>query len=192
VAAAIVVVLGTAVWAGGTGRTRDAAIVAWFSHGPDWLEGPAGVIMTLGTRVGLLVVLPLAVLRFGRVTVAFELAAAALLAHAGATAGKEIVASARPGPSDGVTVRELVHDYGYPSAHAAVAFALATVWGWRSGTRERWCVVALATFVAVLRWYMGVHFVVDTIGGAALGLVVGAIAHEVARRLERVRVASGA
>lgn len=66
---------------------------------------------------------------------------------------------------------------GFPSGHAAVAFALATVLApyvqrpWRVG------LYALATVVALARVHIGAHLPLDVVGGAALGVVLGAAWH---------------
>ncbi|MBI2705802.1 MAG: phosphatase PAP2 family protein [Actinobacteria bacterium] len=66
---------------------------------------------------------------------------------------------------------------GYPSGHAAVAFALAAVVApyltrpWRAG------VYALASVVAFARVAIGAHFPLDVVGGAALGTLVGTAWH---------------
>ncbi len=63
------------------------------------------------------------------------------------------------------------HSGAFPSGHAASAFAAATVIAWAS---RRLAVPAylLATLVAWSRVYVGVHWPLDVIGGAALGTLV--------------------
>ena len=66
---------------------------------------------------------------------------------------------------------------GFPSGHTAVAAALATAAGpylGRRGRRISWCGVWI---VAIARIYVGAHFPLDTVGGAALGWVIGAGLH---------------
>jgi undecaprenyl-diphosphatase len=62
---------------------------------------------------------------------------------------------------------------GYPSGHAAIAFALATVLAPWVPARFRWVPWALAVTVGVARLYVAAHFPLDVIGGAALGMVCG-------------------
>ena len=63
------------------------------------------------------------------------------------------------------------HSGAFPSGHAASAFAAATVIAWAS-RRLAIPVYALATLVAWSRVYVGVHWPLDVIGGAALGTLV--------------------
>ena len=56
-----------------------------------------------------------------------------------------------------------------------MAFALATIaWLW-FGPRLRWFFFPLAVVVCVARVYVGAHFPLDVVGGAALGLAGGAL-----------------
>lgn len=65
---------------------------------------------------------------------------------------------------------------GYPSGHAAVAFALATALSPWLAPRHRWLPWSVAVLVAVARVYVAAHFPLDVIGGAALGVLAGALA----------------
>jgi undecaprenyl-diphosphatase len=73
---------------------------------------------------------------------------------------------------------------GFPSGHAAVAFALATVlYPWLP-RRWRWVPFAAATIVGFGRMYFGAHLPLDIVGGAALGVLLGLAALWPARRYE--------
>lgn len=66
-------------------------------------------------------------------------------------------------------------DNGFPSDHATVAFAFATVvFWWRRSVGI--LMVVLALLVAFARVYVGVHWPDQVLAGAALGIVVGTAA----------------
>ena len=62
---------------------------------------------------------------------------------------------------------------GFPSGHAAVSFALATIGTTPRGLRSLDVAGALAT--AAARMYVGAHLPLDVVGGAGAGLAVGAL-----------------
>ena len=63
------------------------------------------------------------------------------------------------------------HSGSFPSGHSATAFACATVLAYWS-PRLRVPVFVLAAAIAWSRVYVGVHWPLDVLGGAALGIVV--------------------
>jgi undecaprenyl-diphosphatase len=68
----------------------------------------------------------------------------------------------------------LVHVPGnpsFPSAHAATSFACAATLAWLTPLSPI-ALYTLATLIAFSRVYVGVHYPLDVIGGAALGLGV--------------------
>jgi len=74
------------------------------------------------------------------------------------------------------------HDHTFPSGHAATSFAAATILtAARPGWGPLWFLLALA--VGFSRVYVGVHYPLDIVGGAVLGIAT-AIA---LRRLVKVR-----
>ena len=72
---------------------------------------------------------------------------------------------------------------GYPSSHTAVAVAVVVgAWPWLN---RPWRVVgaAAAALISLNRMYVGAHFPLDILGGAAVGFVCGGIVLVVVRQL---------
>jgi undecaprenyl-diphosphatase len=65
--------------------------------------------------------------------------------------------------------------HSFPSGHATVGFACATVLA-LAVPRLATPLFALAVLIAVSRVYVGVHYPLDILAGAALGTVVGRLA----------------
>ncbi len=81
----------------------------------------------------------------------------------------------RSRPPDAIGADALVGVPGspsFPSGHAMTAFAAAGAVAVLA-PRLRWPVLALAALIGFSRVYLGVHFWLDVLAGAALGLVVG-------------------
>lgn len=62
--------------------------------------------------------------------------------------------------------------YSMPSAHAANAFAQASLWS-RQVPGIRTCLYSLATLIALSRVFVGVHYPSDILVGAAIGTAIG-------------------
>ena len=78
------------------------------------------------------------------------------------------------------------HSSSFPSAHAATSFACATVLA-AFEPRLRVPLYVLATLIALSRTYVGVHFPLDVIAGAALGAARRLGCVRALRRLEAGR-----
>ena len=63
------------------------------------------------------------------------------------------------------------HDPSFPSGHAAMSFACAAVLAWLTPL-PKVPLFALAALIAFSPVYVGVHYPLDVLGGAALGLAI--------------------
>jgi undecaprenyl-diphosphatase len=115
---------------------------------------------------------------FLAVLVTSDLAAYGLTLLLQAWIGRARPPSVYPEPKPLVNVP---HTAAFPSGHASTAFACATVIAWAS---RRFAVPAyvLAAAIAWSRVYVGVHWPLDVLGGALLGVAMGTLLVSLARR----------
>ncbi|HWC11221.1 MAG TPA: phosphatase PAP2 family protein, partial [Acidimicrobiales bacterium] len=78
---------------------------------------------------------------------------------------------------------------GYLSGHTALAVVMAVVLTPYLDRAGRWTVWTLAIVVGLARMYAGAHLPLDVLGGAALGLVTGAVVSLVGARIQELRAA---
>lgn len=85
---------------------------------------------------------------------------------------KPWVARIRPMVDMGaVIVGEAKSDFSFPSGHATIAWTMAIVLS-RFEPRWRWMFYTLALFISFSRIYLGVHYPLDVLGGAVLGIII--------------------
>ena len=73
------------------------------------------------------------------------------------------------------------HSHSFPSGHTATAFAGATVLSYLV-PRAAPAFVLLAAAIAYSRLYVGVHFPLDVVGGAVIGIATALLLLVAARR----------
>ena len=94
-----------------------------------------------------------------------------------------------PIPRERPRVHALVprpHDHAFPSGHAATSFACATILA-AAAPRLRVPLFVLAALIAWSRVYVGVHYPLDVVAGAALGLLVATALRLLPAALRRSR-----
>lgn len=111
---------------------------------------------------------------------------AILLAESSSGALKVAVGRDRPPVSRPVPepLLEAPTTYSFPSGHATVAFACATVLA-LAVPRLRWWLFGLAALIAWSRVYVGVHYPLDVLAGALLGAGIATALRMLAGALRR-------
>ena len=182
VASGALVVTALCALPGGISELEDD-VFDTVNHLPDVLAWPLWVPMQLGAGFAPLILAAAAWLIWRRLRPALDLAVAGSAAYLLAKLVKQWRGRGRPS-----AFLDDVHLHGqpgpgsepglgFPSGHTAVAFALAVVAMPYLRIRWRVAVAAVAVVVAVARMYFGAHLPLDTIGGAALGVAIGACVH---------------
>jgi undecaprenyl-diphosphatase len=82
------------------------------------------------------------------------------------------------------TLVAVPHDASFPSGHASTGFAAATMLSF-AFPRLAPLLLLLASAVAFSRVYVGVHYPLDVVGGAALGIAVASLLRWLVRRRRR-------
>jgi membrane-associated phospholipid phosphatase/predicted Ser/Thr protein kinase len=145
---------------------------------PGVLYRPVWVVMQLGNVLVVPVVAGVAALT-RRFRLAVNLAVAGFGCYFLALLVKSLVHRGRPSQylPDVNLHGPAASGLGYVSGHAAVAVALASVASPYLSRRARRVAWTLAAVVCLSRVYVGAHWPLDVIGGAAVGWAVGAAVH---------------
>ncbi|MFL6205265.1 MAG: phosphatase PAP2 family protein [Acidimicrobiales bacterium] len=152
----------------------ETAILEAVNGWPRVVGAPLQVVMQLGTLGAAMVVTVTVAVVTARPRATIALFAASLIAWRLDDVVKELIERPRPeGLVDGLVVRDEAHGFGYPSGHTALAFAVAAVLHPLLPARVRWAPWVLASLVGIARLYVGVHWPMDLVGGAALGVAIG-------------------
>lgn len=178
-AGAVIVLVGTGLLAAARTPYRlEATVGRWAYDLPDPVTTPLEVVMGLGTLTAVILVTAGLVVAGG-----YRAAGAALLAGVGgwlaSSALKDGLDRARPTLATlGRVPRALEGSAAWPSGHATVAAALATVVALTvaRGRVGRGVVIAAAALTAVARVHRGAHWALDVLGGAALGVAAALLA----------------
>ena len=99
---------------------------------------------------------------------------------------KAVIDADRP-PLRHASPDPLVHvptDHSFPSGHTATSFAAALVLA-RAVPRRAWLFYVLAAAIGFSRIYVGVHYPLDVLGGALVGLLVATALLRLAGGLRR-------
>jgi undecaprenyl-diphosphatase len=112
--------------------------------------------------------------------------AAILLAESCSAALKRWFERARPPVADPLpeSLVETPATYSFPSGHATVSFACATVLA-LAVPRLAVPLYALAVLISFSRVYVGVHFPLDVLAGAVLGIAIAIALRTLAGALQR-------
>jgi undecaprenyl-diphosphatase len=172
----------SALIAGGDVPGWEADLFEAINDLPDVLEAPMWVFQLAG-----LLLVPFGIAAVAAMLGRFRLAIAAVLVVPlkllfEKLVVKQLVERERPGTS----ICELdeacanfrsdvpLEGLSFVSGHAIIAWALATIlWPYLRGP-WRWIPIAVATLNAIARVYLGAHNPLDVIGGAGVGLALGA------------------
>ena len=152
----------------------EAVIFKAINGLPDGLRPFLWVLNQYGTAL----TIPLtavAALLFRRWRLAVSLAVSGVAVYWLAKVIKEYVERGRPAALlDGVVERETFHprSLGYPSGHAAVAWAITIIVLAYLARPWRIAAIMLAIVVPLCRMYVAAHLPLDLLGGAALGVTV--------------------
>jgi len=174
----------------GTGSVQwDQSLQRRLNQVPSWassvLTPLSKVFSPLGISLALVLIVASCVLRVRSPwPVAFG-GLGAGLAWLGATVAKAVADRPRPYESvPGTVLRQMhAHASSFPSSHTAAAFGLALALLPFLPRPAGVVALVYAFFVAWSRIYLGVHFPLDVLGGAGIGLMAGGLVLVLSSRL---------
>lgn len=165
----------------GSALLAERGVYAWevaIFRSVNGLPGSLRSFLWVLNQYGTAITIPVATviaLAFRRWVLAAALAISGVTVYVLAKVIKGYVSRGRP-PAlvEDVLEREPFspHSLGYPSGHAAVAWAITIIVLAFMGRPWRGIAIALAVVVPVVRMYVAAHLPLDLIGGAALGIFV--------------------
>jgi undecaprenyl-diphosphatase len=154
-------------------------------HRVGWLDWLFVWLSWIGSYGLVWLVLALLAVWLWRRPVVFPLVLAAdAIADGLASLGKIVFDRRRPHLDPLVHVP---HSGSFPSGHAATSFACAATLAWFVPRRVAVCLYVLAGLIAFSRVYVGVHYPLDVLAGALLGLGVARVLRLLPAVLRRSR-----
>jgi len=159
------------------GAGTEAAVFLRINHWPAWLYWLMGAVQLAGV-IGALPLAAAAAALLRMLRLAAALAVATVLKVVLEDTVKMFVQRHRPAetlPDVILRGRAAAHGLSFPSGHAMVIFAIATLVS--PYLKGRWKILpwALAVVVGLSRLYLGAHFPLDVIAGAGLGIFIGGV-----------------
>jgi undecaprenyl-diphosphatase len=159
------------------GAGTEEAVFRRINHWPEWLYPLLGSVQLSGV-IGALPRAAAAAALLRRLRLAAALAVATVLKVLLEDTVKMFVQRHRPAetlPDVILRGRAAAHGLSFPSGHAMVIFAIATLV--TPYLKGRWKALpwALAAAVGLSRLYLGAHFPLDVIAGAGLGIFIGGV-----------------